>query len=73
MKRFEALRCLFDSLITFSVYKNVSALLKKADEKYGKKKPPEKIDGEIAEKTVDKKQNPPVEEEKNNDGNEKQA
>lgn len=70
---FNALRCLFDSLITFSVYKNVSALLKKADEKYGKKKPPEKIDGEIAEKTVDKKQNPPVEEEKNNDGNEKQA
>lgn len=68
---FNAVRCFIDSLVTFSVYKNVSALLKKADEKFGKKKPP-KQSGE-KEKNEGNLQKLPQEEEKNGGGNEKQA
>lgn len=50
---FNALRCLINSLFTFSVYKNVSALLKKADEKFGKKKPPQQSDGENTGENAD--------------------
>lgn len=71
---FNALRCLINSLFTFSVYKNVSALLKKADEKFGKK--PAKNEDQTAkneENTAENKHNQAEKEEKNGGGNEKQS
>lgn len=71
---FNALRCLINSLFTFSVYKNVSALLKKADEKFGKK--PAKNEDQTAkneENAAENKHNQAEKEEKNGGGNEKQS
>lgn len=71
---FNALRCLINSLFTFSVYKNVSALLKKADEKFGKK--PAKDEDQTAkneENAAENKHNQAEKEEKNGGGNEKQS
>ena len=68
---FNAARCLIDSLVTFALYKNVSALLKKTNEKFGRKKPSEQP--ETKENTAENKQKLPQEEEKNGNGNEKQA
>lgn len=71
---FNALRCLINSLFTFSVYKNVSALLKKADEKFGKK-PAKNEDQTVKneENAAENKHNQAEKEEKNGGGNEKQS
>lgn len=68
---FNAARCMIDSLITFALYKNVSVLLKKSDEKFGKKKPPKQSGEE--EKNEGDLQKLPQKEEKNGGENEKQA
>lgn len=68
---FNALQCTLNALLTFAVYKKVSYLIKRADEKFGKKKPPRQSD--VKENAAENKHNQAEKEEKNGGDNEKQA
>ena len=68
---FNALQCTLNALLTFAVYKKVSFLIKRADEKFGKKKPSRQSD--TKENAAENKHNQAEKEEKNGGDNEKQA
>ena len=71
---FNALQCTLNALLTFAVYKKVSYLIKRAEEKFGKKSPKTaKKSAQTEEDSAENKHKQAKQEEKNGGGSEKQA